>query len=201
LITDCFSEYSKITFTASDKLKNVAYVLHDAANANGTLTVLANLTRTALGVALCNAVRASDGAAVDALVAAGANVCGEADAGLDRPLALATGVRCNDEDDVLDIMRRLVAHGAPVDDEGLDHDSPLAVALACDDLVDERVQLLLDAGADPLRRDSLGRTVLHYCAVNKQNEWLARFVGMGADVRTCVMARSARRTAKLAVGD
>lgn len=181
------SESSSLSTAASGEIAvsaEIARLLGVAASSGADVVAeLAKITRAALSVALCNAAEECNIAAIDALVLAGADMRGDVDAGLDAPLAIAAGVRYGDN--VVGVMRRLIALGASVDGEGLERYSPLARALVCRSASNERVQLLLDAGADPLRRDSLGRTVLHFCAANKQLEWFTRFVGMGVDVRAC----------------
>jgi ankyrin repeat protein len=176
---------SKSAFAVSGECREIACRLFKSSN-NGAADVqaeLASITRAALSVALCDAARACNITAIDALVGAGADARADVDAGLDAPLALAAGVQYGDN--VLDVMRRLIAMGACVDGEGLEHVSPMSAALACDFDADDRVLLLLNAGADPRRRDSLGRSVLHYCAASGKLEWFARFARMGVDVRAC----------------
>ncbi|KAJ3118780.1 hypothetical protein HDU96_008504 [Phlyctochytrium bullatum] len=97
-----------------------------------------------------------------------------------RPLLLHVTLYSRAMFDDIATVRLLLQHGALVDD--LDDQGRTALHMAMD-----IATLLLDAGADPMRRCHAGRTVFHFAARwpypdKKREPLLDRLLGMGVDL-------------------
>ena len=142
---------------------------------------VAEAQRVQLRDALIRACEAVDGKAVDALIAAGAEVtCGPSDAR--APLSAVFEQKAYLGKEAARILTRLLDLGAPIDAEPCGSRTALALAVHGNHL--GLAQLLVDRGSDVHQRDKRGQSLLHIAMRGRGEEPVVAFlVSHGLDVR------------------
>ena len=113
---------------------------------------------------------------VDTMVELGAIVDGKC-AGERTPLCLAA------DEGHLDVARKLLSHGASV--EELDEDGFSALHRACSSGNPDLVKLLLDHGSNPSLKSNISTTPLHITAKNNDPDASRLLLEAGADPNAC----------------